>query len=510
MTKRTSARAFLCCTLLLSSGAGCAGSDAGSADGAISDSGGGDGARPDSRAPDGAAPDGPMADGSTADGGGSFTGTIFDMPMIQDAATASCAFTNRRDATKDGISLDLFDVSYTSWESIDGSLMPITIRGFAAKPRGALGPMPGVVQAHGLGGHASEGNATGPAALLGMFVLAFTGPGGGDPADPATAVSEGRPSGFDSGRRMFDTIPDPRGSWFWGHAVAAMRGLTCLETRAEVDPARLGMTGYSAGGVVTLISSGVDDRIVASVPLSASLRWEVATQAPGAWQHALLRAAGYDTNSSHWLQLVEMLDAGTLLGSTNTAIWMVNGTSDEFFPMTAHMGTYDAFAHEERRLSFVANGDHGCLLAAGVPGVDRAADIQARADLRARGAQRAWFHHHFGTDADYSCVPAEPTLTIAPGTGVTMSVDTRCSAFDVEAVKVWYSGDGGFTYIAADLNSLGGGSYGAFVALAADALLVGDVQYVEAAFSLTPARFSVSSRPNLPAGFVPDIPCVIP
>lgn len=515
MTQRPSRGALvasLSCLLIVACGGG-----PGPLDGSVRDAG--PGATPDGGFPDTGTP--PSDGGTPPDDGGGLdpdagtipSGPLFDMGMIADPSTASCTFTNRRTATRNGVSLDLFDVSYTSWESIDGALVPITIRGYAAKPRGATGPMPGVVQAHGLGGFADEANATGPAALLGMFVIAYTGPGGGDiPAN----TSEGRPAGFEMGRRMFDTVPDPRGTWFWGHSVAGMRGITCLTTRAEVDSTRLGMTGYSAGGVATLISSGADDRIVASVPLSASLRWEIATESPYAWQHDLLTEAGYDTSSPQWLALVAAIDAEDLLGTTNTAIWMVNGTSDEFFPLPAHMATYDAFDHQSRRLSFVGNGDHGCLLAVGVPGVDSASDIQARADLRAQGAQRAWFHHHFGTDSTYSCIPAEPTLTATPAgatTALSATVDESCGSLDLVSVDVWWSGDGGLTYISTQLDRVGAGSYAKLVPpIDPSSVIVADALYSDGAL-VFPERLSVSSRPRLPASFVPRIlstTCALP
>ncbi|MDF1561494.1 MAG: hypothetical protein P1V51_00540 [Deltaproteobacteria bacterium] len=455
-------------------------------------------------------------DGGGADGGGADGGAepFFDLDAIRDASTAGCTFENERRAVKDLVALVVWDVSYTSWESIDGVLQPITIRGFAARPQAATGAIPGVVQAHGLGGYAEVDNATGPAALLGTFVLAFTGPGGGTVPEN---TSEGLGPSARRGRRLFDTIPDPRGSWIWSHTVAGLRGLTCLATRPEVDTTRLGFTGYSAGGVATLIASGVDDRIVAGVPLSASLRWELAVASPNAWQHDLLESGGLDTSSPEWLALVEALDAEALLSGTTAAIWMVNGSSDEFFPLPAHFATYDAFDHASRRSTLIGNGDHGCLVALGVPGIDAPSEIQARADLRARGAQRAWFHHHFGTDAAYACLPETPTFTLTPLGAVTQvdaRVDTTCAGLQAEAAEVWWSGDGGLTFLRVGLDDQGGGAFAKLAAFPTDA---GTVAFVDVTYRtddfFSPERFSVSTRPVLPAGFVPrvfDTTCAVP
>ncbi|MCC6620020.1 MAG: acetylxylan esterase [Deltaproteobacteria bacterium] len=428
---------------------------------------------------------------------------IWDLAKIRDASTAACTFTDARSAFKDGVTLDVWSVSYTSWESIDGALTPITIRGYAARPALATGALPGIVQAHGLGGHAEESHATGLAALTGAFVIAYTGPGGG--SVPAN-TSEGRPAGFDDGRRMFDTVPDPRGAWFWGHAVAAMRALTCLEARDDVDAARLGMTGFSAGAVATLTVAGVDHRLVAAVPLSGTLAWDVATESPTAWQHELLRLAGLDTTSERWLTLMDLLDPVALLGGTSTNILMVNGTTDEFFPVSAHVATFDAIGSATRRTSLAANFDHGCY---SLTGIESAATIEARADLRARGGQRMWFAHHFGTDPRFASLPDGPTaVLVAVGavTAVSAVVDEDAGDLEVEEVRLWWSGDDALVWGSNALERQGAGAWGAIVPLT---LTAGLLAYVDVTYTtgeiVGAHHFSLSSVPALPEGHVPRI-----
>ena len=169
-------------------------------------------ASPDALARDGAWPD---AAETSPDAGA--PPPLYDLVAIADADTADCRFERHREAARDGVALDVWDLSYTSWELRGGALEPIRMRGFAARPVGARG-LPGVVQAHGLGGFSEARQATGLAARLGMFVAVYTGPGGGT---DATNTSEGLPAGHDDGRRMFDTVPDVRGSWFWSHTLAA-------------------------------------------------------------------------------------------------------------------------------------------------------------------------------------------------------------------------------------------------------------------------------------------------
>ena len=429
---------------------------------------------------------------------------LFDMDAIGDPLTADCQFSNHRTAIKDTTLLDVWDVSYTSWESIDGELVPIRISGFAASPASASMPLPGVVQAHGLGGCAKESHATGSAHLLQMFTLAYTGPGGGA-ADAECTVSEGHNSDHDSGYRMFDTIPDLRGTWFWSHAVAGMRGLTCLEHHPGVLPDKLGMTGFSAGSVVTLISAGRDNRIKAAVPLSGTGAWDVATQSPAAWQNDLLTMAGLDVSSEQWQRLIDsLITPAEMVGGASAAVFMVNGSSDEFFPLTAHSATFDAVPTDKRH-AIAGNFDHGCY---SLMGIESPETIEQRADLRATGAQRAWFHHYFGTDADYAYIPEPPQVQITPAgavTGVTTSVDGGGSELDVERVKFWWSNDAAYLFGSVELGTTGGIDTEIVAASVTDeaSIYYVDVQYKTRV--LFPERFSVSSAVHLPPGLVPHI-----
>lgn len=427
---------------------------------------------------------------------------LFDHEMIQDPATASCTFSDHHTTLKDGVVMEVWHVTYYSWQVVDGVLEPILIQGYAARPTLTDTPIPGIVKAHGLGGFAEESHATGTAALLGMFVLAYTGPGGG--TDPAN-TSEGLPASFDNGYRMFDVLTDLRGTWFWGHAMAAMRGVTCLANHPDVDPARLGVTGFSAGGVISNLVGGVDPRIKAAVPLSGVLAWGVATESPDAWQHDLLSEAGLSIESPEWLKLLELVDPAAIYTDNSAPTMIANGSSDEFFPLTAHMATYKQIS-TPRRMSLAGNFDHGCFLLTGGESPDT---IEARADLRAKGAQLLWFHHYFGTDERFSYVPQTPTFSATPmglATAVAANVDGGGSQLEVEEVKVWWSNDDAFLFGSVTLKEQGGGVYGdlALFPTQANTVLYVDVQYKTKEW-LAPLRFSLSSEPQIPAGFVPHI-----
>lgn len=436
-------------------------------------------------------------------------GPVFDLASIRDASTADCRFDSERTLTKNGVRLRVWNVSYLSWEwrDRDGStpagLRPIRIRGFAARPATSA-RLPAIVQAHGLGGFSDENAATSTAARLGLFVLAYTGPGGGNTPDN---TSEGLPAGADRGRRMFDTGTDVRGSWFWGHSTAAMRGLTCLSAREDVDAGKLGMTGMSAGGVATLLSAGVDSRIVAAVPLSGVLAWDQAVRSPNAWQHTLLSQAGLSTAAPEWTALMTgLIDPRTALFGTRAALLVVNGSSDEFFPLTAQLATTAGLPSGSRvHHSLIGNFDHGCYK---VSGGEAASTIEARAALHVEGGQRAFFRHHLLSDPAYPAIPRAPqvvTSAVGAATLVIAQVD-RPAGYEIEDVRLWWSSDGAFLFAPVNLPAAGSGRYQALVPLplsSASAYYV-DVQYRTRSL-LFPARFALSSEPFVAPGLVPRI-----
>ena len=63
--------------------------------------------------------------------------------------------------------------------------------------------------------------------------------------------------------------------FFYDTVWDVMRLVDYLQTRSDVDPARIGLTGISKGGIETFLTAAVDTRITASVPFIGveSFRW---------------------------------------------------------------------------------------------------------------------------------------------------------------------------------------------------------------------------------------------
>ena len=430
------------------------------------------------------------------------SGLVWDLAAIGDLGTAKCTYSQESTGFEGLTQVKSWHVTYQSWEWLDGQLKPILIRGFAARPVTGT-KFPGIVQAHGLGGSSKLNDAVSLAGRLGVFAIAYTGPGGG--AVEEGNLSEGLPAGHNNGYRMFDVLTDVRGSWFWGHATAAMRAVTCLTGRPEVDTTKLGATGFSAGGVVSLLVAGHDPRIKAAVPLSGTLAWDTATLAPKAWQHTLLQKAGLSVASAEWKKLMsDLIAPAVALAQTKAAVLMVNGTTDEFFPMTAHMATWNAIP-TDKRLAFAGNFDHGCY---GVSGGEPAATIEDRAKIRAEGGQMAWFGHWFGTDGDFGYLPATPQFSVQSVGGaslVSAVVDGGGNKLQIDEVRVWWSNDDAFFFASDKLDKQSGTVYGKLVPVA---LQPNSVVFVDVTYKTSlpfVRKFALATVPQIGASLVPNI-----
>jgi hypothetical protein len=382
---------------------------------------------------------------------------------------------------------------------LNNAYNPIVIRGYAVRPRGAA-QVPAVVSSHGYGEQAALPPLVDTAVLLGSMMISYSGPGQGTMPDN---MSEGLGLNANMNTRLFDTVPDKRGSWLWGHTVAALRALTCLEARPDVDPARLGMTGYSIGAVATLVASGVDSRIVASVSRAGSLALDTMLASEDNWIWSQVQGARLDLTSPELQGFIELLDPAQL-ATAPAKVFMANGSTDEFFPVTAFSETFRSIGNADSRATLSANFDHGgCFARTGIESMNA---ISQRMGVHLRLGMRMWFGYWFGTDPSYTVIPEMPIATFTPMasmTGVVATIDEGDADVQVEDVTMWWSTDHSIFYESAPLTRLGAGMWGGTGAftMGADTIAFVDVNYTTTGNQ----RFALSSIPDLSQGYVPRI-----
>ena len=105
---------------------------------------------------------------------------------------------------------------------------------------------------------------------------------GAQPGDPNTDwgvvdPSQLNPAGYDSilpgPKQLFTNLEHPQNCNWYLLTIACRRGLTFLEQQPEVDPARLGVHGYSMGGNLTMYVAATDSRVRAAVPAVGGAGW---------------------------------------------------------------------------------------------------------------------------------------------------------------------------------------------------------------------------------------------
>lgn len=133
----------------------------------------------------------------------------------------------------------------------------------------------------------------------------------------------------------FDQLETPITDQWTYHAVAAIvKGHSLLRSMPGVDPDRIGITGISWGGILTCITTAIDDRFKFSIPVyGCGFLGE-----DSAWKSTQFVKSGMEKRDL-WLSL---WDPSNYLPHTTTPMLWVNGSNDHFFPMNSWQKSYRA------------------------------------------------------------------------------------------------------------------------------------------------------------------------
>ena len=430
---------------------------------------------------------------------------LFDLERVLDKTTLGTEVLDRTVVQVGTERVALRTVSYTSYEMDGCEVRPIRIRGVVAIPVGAEGTrsgrLAGLVRVHGLLPSGEERDAVELASQLDAAVLAFYGPG--------FLGSQGWDSRPD---HMFDAADDVRRSWLWAHTMALLRGLTLLETLPEVNEDRLGVLGISFGGMAALIAAGIDERVEATVAVSASGYLELAARAepvPG-WEVALLAqmTPPRTPDSREWQGFLRSLDPSSFLAGVRRPVLLETGAQDQYFPVNAVVRTFDALAKGSpmHRIHLIAGFDHGPIADKVIRNVRPGIMSNAR----------YWFGHHLHLSTGLQEEAPAPTVSVeevecCPEGRCRMCAEVsvelgRLSRYTVDEVEVHVSSDSARTFMGFPAKGARR-SFQRVLEGYTKAQLEASVYFVEVVYRPRGEvrRIRFSSAPHVPSGFSPRI-----
>jgi dienelactone hydrolase len=135
---------------------------------------------------------------------------------------------------------------------------------------GPTGRRPVVIALHGTGGNKSDMLPLMRAlALRGFIAVAIDGPYHGERSKAGTGTDDYQAAILDAWHNQQDH------PFFFDTVWDVMRLIDYLDTRDDVDPARIGLYGVSKGGIETYLTAAVDTRVAVAVPCIGleSFKW---------------------------------------------------------------------------------------------------------------------------------------------------------------------------------------------------------------------------------------------
>jgi hypothetical protein len=378
--------------------------------------------------------------------------------------------------TEGGVTVNLREFSYLShvWDGAD-----IRIAGHLAAPVSET-PLPAMVLVtDGMGG------AKRIAATHNVIALAIDRVGEGDSTGPTDT--------YDNWLDL-DEGTDIRNGWMHHYVMSAVRAITYLTSLDEVQKDAIGVSGMSRGGVCSLLTSAVDDRVALCVPLAATGDMARTETYPDNWIASVFLGLGGKTNDSvAFRRFVESYDPLSYLGQFHGLVWLVNGTQDEFFPITSTVALMGGGG--EKRLEAIYDGDHGHYGndAGRFDTYDNNAAIWVRLTQCLGKAIRAGLH---GGD-----LPETPELTVSLD-GATLSAEAAIDGTDeTVAVQFIYSTDGAYTFERTPMTQGEGAWRSTATVDAAQSLAT----FVEVEYKDDVGHYYLTSVPTLSPGFAPRI-----
>jgi dipeptidyl aminopeptidase/acylaminoacyl peptidase len=222
----------------------------------------------------------------------------------------------------------------------------------------------------------------------------------GGPAYAHYPLFPARPDSFDAilaNQGYFVFKPNPRGSYGQGEAFTRanvkdfgygdlrdiLRGIDAVEKAASIDPARIGIEGWSYGGYMTMWALTQTERFKAAVAGAGLSNWlsYYGTNNIDTWMLPYFGASAYDDP-----QVYERSSPLTFIKRVRAPTLLVGGDRDAEVPITQSYEYWNGLRRHGVKTEFVVYPDEGHIFF-------KRAD---QADVATRLV--AWFNTYLGTE----------------------------------------------------------------------------------------------------------------
>jgi cephalosporin-C deacetylase len=225
---------------------------------------------------------------------------------------------------------------------------------------GADGRRPTMIFYHGYGGSKGGADLYLGWALQGYCVLAVDTRGqSGDSTDPL-AYPGGHASGY-----MTMGITDPAAYYYRGAYVDCVRALDVACAQAEVDPGRIGLTGGSQGGALTLAVAALDPQrraklAMPDVPYLCHFRRAVDVAAVPPYTEIAGYCRTWPEREARVFRTLSYFDTMNLAGRIACPVLMSVGLQDVCCPPSTIFATFNHLDSAEKEMRvFPYNGHEG-------------------------------------------------------------------------------------------------------------------------------------------------------
>jgi len=212
------------------------------------------------------------------------------------------------------------------------------ICGWYLTPRGRMG-CPALLFLHGYSGNKGQVFDYLGWALQGYAVLAIDVRGqSGESTDPGR-YSSGHVTGW-----MTKGILSPEEYYYRGVYIDCVRALDFLEAREEIDKSRIGVTGISQGGGLTLATVGLDHRPVlamSDIPYLCHFRRGVEISLSGPYLEIVNYLRAYPRNEEAAFRTLSYFDTLNMAESVNCQVLMSVGLRDPICPPSTVYAVYN-------------------------------------------------------------------------------------------------------------------------------------------------------------------------